>query len=440
MPEADRLRFVHLSDIHFSNKVSKVGFDPDQILRECVVADVKKLRAELGDMTAILVSGDIAYAGKKDEYDDAANWLDAITAAAGCDVTAVWMCPGNHDVDQDVIRADTIITDTHNAVRSNDLFYDKDTALTKRLSEPSAGKLLYSPMKQYNEFAARYESSFSATKKDFAWERDFKLNDGTILRLRALNTALLSDLSDNEGTLFLGSRACSFPKRDGVEYMTIAHHPPSWLADKREAERQFDDNVRVQMFGHEHDQRVLEGKAFTKLFAGSINPHRAEPNWKPGYNIIEISVDSSEGRKLVVDVHAREWHQSPPQFRVVLDRMHNSVHSNKIELEALPADYVPLETTDEITIDHASDTPFVTQYDQSSSGLGAQVDFRQIVFRFFRLTISKKNEIVGHLRLVEDDDTSLADVEKFRLALARARERNKLEELMEWIEKLEGLQ
>ncbi len=65
-----KLRFVHLSDIHFSNKAVNVGFNPDRVLREAVVADIKKQRQKLGPMTAILVSGDIAYAGKKDEYED----------------------------------------------------------------------------------------------------------------------------------------------------------------------------------------------------------------------------------------------------------------------------------------------------------------------------------------------------------------------------------
>ena len=99
-----KLRFVHLSDIHFSNKAVNVGFNPDRVLREAVVADIKKQREKLGPMTAILVSGDIAYAGKKDEYEDAAKWLDEITLAAGCGLTDVWLCPGNHDIDQAVIK------------------------------------------------------------------------------------------------------------------------------------------------------------------------------------------------------------------------------------------------------------------------------------------------------------------------------------------------
>ena len=68
----------------------------------------------------------------------------------------------------------------------------------------------------------------------------------------------------------------------------------------------------IGLFGHEHDQRVVPHRDYIKLFAGAVNPHRAEPNWRPGYNIIEISIETiGPKRKLLVHVHAREWQQSP---------------------------------------------------------------------------------------------------------------------------------
>ena len=60
--EKKKLRFVHLSDIHFSYRQASFGFDPDLALRDAVIADVEDKRNILGPMDAILVSGDIAYA------------------------------------------------------------------------------------------------------------------------------------------------------------------------------------------------------------------------------------------------------------------------------------------------------------------------------------------------------------------------------------------
>ena len=63
--------------------------------------------------------------------------------------------------------------------------------------------------------------------------------------------------------------------------------------------------------------------------------------------------------------------------------------------------------------------------------------FRTIVYRFFRLSFSKKEEIVGHLRLSEETDSQLTDVERFKLALTRARERGQVDDLADMVEQQE---
>ena len=63
--------------------------------------------------------------------------------------------------------------------------------------------------------------------------------------------------------------------------------------------------------------------------------------------------------------------------------------------------------------------------------------FRSIIYRFFRRSLSEKNEIVGALRLVDDEDTKLIDVERFKLQLMRAKERDQLDALEEMIAKME---
>jgi len=457
MNNAPKLRFVHLSDIHFSNRVAGFGFDPDRELRSAVARDIVAMRERLGNSDAVLISGDVAFAGKREEYEDAALWLDEVCVAAGCRSEDVFMCAGNHDVDQSVIRANPLIQDGHDAVRRGADFPSRDAALTQRLVQPEARNLFYSPMAAYNEFAARYQSSFFADAKTFVWERDFTLNDGSILRLRGLNTALLSGLSDFEGSLFLGSRAWTLPQTSGVEYMTMAHHPPSWLADRREAERAFESGARIQLFGHEHDQRVLPGRDWMKLFAGAINPHRLERNWKPGYNIIEVSVAGERPRRLKVEVHARDWQGVPPQFRSIEDVGHKPVHRLEIALADLPAtmdretaptaaDAVKpqeVETNEakEVTSVDPQQAKEATSMDPQQAkevtSMDPQHRFRLAVYRFFRLSLSKKNEIVGHLRLAEESDSRLTDVERFKLSLVRARERDQMDALEALICKLE---
>ena len=91
------LRLIHLSDIHFSNRIANIGFDPDLYIRNELRLDVEAQCAKLGAADAILVSGDIAFAGKKAEYESAAAWLDEVCDAAGCPHDAVYTCPGSHE-------------------------------------------------------------------------------------------------------------------------------------------------------------------------------------------------------------------------------------------------------------------------------------------------------------------------------------------------------
>ncbi|MDO8329805.1 MAG: metallophosphoesterase [Fluviicoccus sp.] len=431
-----KLRFIHLSDIHFNNRAASYGFDPDRELRRAVERDIAEMRVQLGNADAILISGDIAYAGKREEFEDAAEWLGDICTAAGCGPEAVFMCPGNHDVDQSVIRDNPLIQDGHDAIRRENTHYERDTALTRRLVQPGVRALFYSPIAAYNEFAARYQSSFFADSKTFVWEHDFTLNDSSTLRLRGLNTALLSGLADQERSLFLGSRAWTLPIHSGVEYMVMAHHPPSWLADGRETERAFENVARIQLFGHEHDQRIMPGRDWVKLFAGAINPHRAESGWRPGYNILEVYVDPIPDRRLKVEVHAREWQGAPAQFRSIEDIRHDSVHRTEIKLPDLPEAmrtmaFLPAISCPSLVMSEAKG-------ELEAKSVDPQQRFRIAVFRFFRLSLSKKNEIVGHLRLSEESDSRLTDVERFKLSLLRAREREQMDAIEALMDKLEN--
>ena len=117
-------------------------------------------------------------------------------------------------------------------MRSQTNSFDQNKKLDERLVQPRVGDQFYEPLRAYNEFAARYGSNFAADRESYFWEQDYPLNDGSILRVRGLNTALFSGKEDREGSLFLGQRATTFGRKTGVENLTVAHHPPNWLLDR----------------------------------------------------------------------------------------------------------------------------------------------------------------------------------------------------------------
>src|SRR5258708_1425441 len=92
--------FVHLSDIHFGQEKGSQLVIHDDVKRRLVEDAASQAQQYLGGRaTGVIVSGDIAYSGKSSEYRQAAAWLDDLTAAIGCEQTAVQVVPGNHDID-----------------------------------------------------------------------------------------------------------------------------------------------------------------------------------------------------------------------------------------------------------------------------------------------------------------------------------------------------
>jgi hypothetical protein len=95
-----KIRMVHLSDIHFGQEDKDGTFHHQEDVRDAVTRDCDVVRQKLGPANGILVTGDIAFAGKKAEYDRAGIWLDKICDVVGCERRAVHIIPGNHDVDR----------------------------------------------------------------------------------------------------------------------------------------------------------------------------------------------------------------------------------------------------------------------------------------------------------------------------------------------------
>lgn len=100
-----RVAFVHLSDIHFGQERNKDLHINNDIKEASSSRDCRWQIQELApeSVAGVLITGDLAYSGKRAEYENAGAWLDRLTAAIGCARTAVRIVPGNHDIDRDEI-------------------------------------------------------------------------------------------------------------------------------------------------------------------------------------------------------------------------------------------------------------------------------------------------------------------------------------------------
>lgn len=280
----EKLVLVHLSDIHFTRSSGVSVHDLDKNVRNELILDATKVAKEIGPVAGVLVSGDIAFSGSKDEYDHATDWLRIFCRAIGCPAENVFVVPGNHDVDRQ--RTKRKVTRTlHQGIRKEGS--DVDRELREILSDAQSAAALLEPLTDYNTFAGRFGCSISAEKH--YWDRDLTLACGTAIRLRGLTSALVSNDEDKRTWIVLGAAQAGVERASGVLHMTLCHHPPDWLRDNDAVEDHLKSKVHIQLFGHKHTRRLDEINGNVRLVAGAMHPERGKSDWLPTYNFLDIS-------------------------------------------------------------------------------------------------------------------------------------------------------
>src|SRR6266446_3431099 len=279
---------LHLSDIHFRYGVAGTAMDPDLSLRNEIVRDVEEMCAQLGKVDVILISGDIAYSGHHEEYQFALRWLELLCGVCGCSLSDIFVCPGNHDVARDVVSHSRVIQALRQQIKAaGDLAYD--VLLRGLLTDEDASRSLYKPLENYNLFAQSFFCGVFPPEDTIA-RRDLVLNDGSTLRLSGFNSVLVSSAADAPGQLYVDPACYQLIRERGVEHLVICHHPYNWLRDGQRLRDHLNDVARLQLFGHEHTNRIELVRDYIRLAAGAVHPDRSEPGWEPGYNLINLHV------------------------------------------------------------------------------------------------------------------------------------------------------
>jgi predicted phosphodiesterase len=406
----ERIVLVHLSDIHFTGSSGTSVHDLDSEVRNEILRDAATVAKELGGATGVLVTGDIAFSGQRNQYEKAASWLLEFCRAIGCPDESVWVVPGNHDVDRNV-------------------------ASSKILTDEQSAKALLAPLAEYNTFAARFQCSISAERP--YWERDLSLPCGTIIRLRGLCSALVSNQHDAKNNIVLGQAQVAVHRVDGVEYLTLCHHSPDWLQDQDTVVSHLESKVRMQLFGHKHAQRVQQINNALRVTAGAMHPERDEGGWAPMYNVIEIS--RLDNQRLGVRLFQRRWHKGNHHFLAEQDRNTNQPHHDYVWQDCpRPARKEP----------PAVEAPRVAAADSAMSAVVAAKTTakdtdamplpnheRRLTFRFLTLPFRHQIAIANSLNVLTDEDRALSDEALFRELFKRAAAKGLLGKLWEETEK-----
>ena len=90
------INWLHISDIHLH-----VGREWSQdVVLKAMCKNISQLRSEEKVLDFVLVTGDIAFSGKSEEYRLAEEFFEDFQAASGVPRKRIYCIPGNHDIDR----------------------------------------------------------------------------------------------------------------------------------------------------------------------------------------------------------------------------------------------------------------------------------------------------------------------------------------------------
>lgn len=305
--------FVHLSDIHFGQERTLGRRAVNNDARRQLIEDAAMVVAQTHNRVAsgIIVTGDIAFAGKQDEYRAAGAWLDELADRVGCRRTDIQLVPGNHDIDRHKI-------DQVTGMLLDRIFLEGEEALDLLLEEEASREVLYRRFDEYRAFADAYQCPLDCTGQN-SNDRRVELAPGRAIRFIRLNSALLCGRRKDEyGKLLLGARQRVMEGAHGEELVVLTHHPFGWYADSEDALRFVRGRARVFISGHEHMaavnvDHVEEGCDLMMLAAGATTPDKAEGTYTYAYNVIEFDWDDANDA-LGVTLHPRAWNDEMKRF------------------------------------------------------------------------------------------------------------------------------
>lgn len=185
------MNILHLSDIHFGRNYSEYNQmdnfeNKERILDElieCISEIDKQMQPE-----HIVVTGDIAWWGRRKDFEEAFSWFQRLLQALGLSGKDITFCVGNHDVNRAYVSGHRYLSEG-NIPQIDDLYsyehvhemeppiYEYDIFCEKIGMEPFAYPL-----------NGKMEYSYSLGYKDV------EFSSGNKIRLIAFNTALLSCL------------------------------------------------------------------------------------------------------------------------------------------------------------------------------------------------------------------------------------------------------
>jgi len=323
-----KVGILHLSDLHFAVGPQKIDkkFNALNSLVLSESYDISKL--------FIVISGDIAFSGKKEEYDKVKILLDYIGDGLEVPIEKI-LVPGNHDCNFDrgnQLRTNTIASMDYDTVGNDSSVIDHCLNVQQ-------------------DFWSFYETYHSIPENKLLYYIDHKVENWNI-RFNCINSAWMSAFKEKPGTLFLPVK--NFDKKNNKKNISISvmHHPFNWFTpeteenNRKEIEKYLMSISTLQLFGHEHQpdfvgQHDYETNLEALQFYGDIFHDSKKPK-KSGFQYIKIDLAEETGELIKYELKSDLYIGEPTKEFKIVDSKEKDFNFNPKFLNYLEKINIPL--------------------------------------------------------------------------------------------------
>jgi predicted MPP superfamily phosphohydrolase len=333
----DKFSWIHISDLHL--KLSLSSWGQNVVLRE-MISDLAS-RAKGGvEPQFIIVSGDLASTGVRDEYEQVKEFLDNLRNVFSLSREHVFCVPGNHDVERSVQKT---------------CWYGASQLLMSQqkveefLSDTNERETLLLRQSEFRAFERNYCSSSlrKLTTDGLGYVAPLTVEELPICVVGLNSAWLCQGGKDDEREIIVGDRQVI----DAIELLKeftprlvigVLHHPPDWLRrfDQAALENRLLNELDILHRGHLHDPDVkivsilqgLSGHYCVVIGAGAAFARR---HFENSYSIVTINLAESlcEVNSYIYVSGTGKWQAGEPQNAEI--RLRGSLPGTLTELAAI---------------------------------------------------------------------------------------------------------
>ncbi len=297
-----KILILHLSDIHIEKSSDIKVVNPSKI-----VASVNGL----GNFKRIiiLVSGDIAYSGIREQYEVAWELFGMIKSnfKARYGISPkIYIVPGNHDINYG----------------SKSISHLELQELLKKRGYDSALPQQMSKQRNYRNFA--YGNHCYDDNSPLLFREEIKFGD-FLLEINLLNSAIFSSLDEDKGLHYMPQSVLDrlAEPTDADMAISVMHHSQHWFCNGDDVESTIFKKSALIFYGHEHKPEQYDIKAKgtnVKIVCGGELSNKGD--WDQStYNAILLDTDNYTYQKYEFVWHKKDRIYVPTKTdEVTLDR------------------------------------------------------------------------------------------------------------------------